>query len=750
MSLCESKLPIIAGLILALSIFIPMTDVLKAHADEPPSPFPEIKGKFGSGAQGYEMNGDFIDYGSKVRITFNNGTLYRRPGGGYDYFFLGGGRMDIIDTLNLGINWSRQFGGEAGVEFVSAYICGRDFDRYLMLDSARWRDAKIRRPAWQKLQFMVSAPDRYFWIDLSGELGLWPQEREPMPPLWVSMELANGNQVVASLSPEVSEQLSLYYNEKQVGRPYLLADFDLSPILKLSPIEIDSTVIAIDLEESGKFDAECEIYFAPGTDTRGVRFSLPNLFTVDSVFDAVGAKLPYIKDKERANFYLGPRPEVIDRPDNVTVYYQGKFLNTRYAGVDFPINITRWFPHLQQRSLGSFTVQYTLHKDLTLLSVGDKVKDTVVGDRRTVTYKSGDISYVSFASGLYDTLSEVVRDIPITMFIRRQNNQGIFNRAFPQTVMDDLTGSFRSFYDWFGPPLTHSLEIVDQPLSTGQSSPGLIHLAGFSFETNRNQARFRSHEMAHQWWGHTVIPKTFKDIWLSEGLAEMSAALYLLNAKHDTTEYRELTAHWRRQVLEEGKIGGFYSRGYRAGPILMGSRLLFSFSPGDYIALVYFKAAYMLEMLRFEIDGPEYRTDFFSNMLAEFRRTYYARQATTMDFIRVADNYIGDRRAAGFFKQWLFDWKVPEFDCHYAIRPDTKGRPMLEINIEVSGVEADFETPYPVEVEFENGTKRLFRIDGVGHQKEHILGPFPEKIKNVRFDPDHIILSRDTKTTRIG
>ena len=35
------------------------------------------------------------------------------------------------------------------------------------------------------------------------------------------------------------------------------------------------------------------------------------------------------------------------------------------------------------------------------------------------------------------------------------------------------------------------------------------------------------HEMAHQWWGHMVGWKTYHDQWLSEGIAEVSAALYL-------------------------------------------------------------------------------------------------------------------------------------------------------------------------------------------------------------------------------
>mgnify|MGYP001096727590 CR=1 FL=1 len=98
----------------------------------------------------------------------------------------------------------------------------------------------------------------------------------------------------------------------------------------------------------------------------------------------------------------------------------------------------------------------------------------------------------------------------VTLFLLLWNvNILVFNRGIPRKVMTDIKESFAFFYDRFGPPQATKLEIVDQPTFSGQSSPGLIHLSTISFETERDQARFRAHEVAHQWWGHTVTPKTF-------------------------------------------------------------------------------------------------------------------------------------------------------------------------------------------------------------------------------------------------
>ena len=720
-----------------------------APAGQPDDPFPEIETKFNSSAESYLMQGEIVDYFGKVQVVLDEGQLYRRgKGTSYDFYFLGSGRLNVIDTSALGIGWADHFGKKRSIEFVSAYICGRRFPEFLMLDPNRWSKAKLNREDWQKLQFKLTMPDRFYWINPSGELGVWPMYDAGMPPIWIDLELKDGDRVMVHMSPDLTEQLNLYYFGLKFERPFLLAGFEIHDRLQLAPIILDSSVISVRLKETGNFEGNCSIYFAEGSDHRGIKLNLPRLFKVDSIINASGTEIPYLKKKERSTLYLGPRPEADDKPDVASIYYRGKFTHNLYVGVDFPIHLTRWFPHLPYRNLGQYRINYTQHKDLTLISVGDKIDDRIEGENRIVSYTTDDISYISFATGLYDTLQSISHDIPINFYIRQENNRGLFNRDIPEKVLADLVDAFSAFYDWYGPPMARSIEMVDQPMSSGQSSPGLIHLSTNTLLLGKNQSRFRAHEMAHQWWGHTVVPKTFKDVWLSEGLAEISAAMYLREVKHDTTEYQDLIDYWRRQVIEEGVIDGLYSRGYRAGSIILGYKFLQSFSPGDYIALVYFKAAYMLEMLRFEMDGPEYRTDFFQQMLGQFVSEFSGKQVTSMDFIRVVAKYIGDQRAAAFFRQWLFRWRIPDIEGSYSIRPDSKGRPMLSLNITTSAVDDDFSTAYPVEIEFGDGTRRLFRIDAASQQQEHLLGPFPQEIKKVSFDPDHIILCRDTKITK--
>jgi len=710
--------------------------------------FPEIKGKFPSKALGQEISDFRLEYGRGAAVIFDEGTLYsRRDSGSYDYFFVGRGRIELTDSSDIQNSWWSRLDGHTQTIFTTAYMCGADIPGIFGLGATEWREEKIPPREHRDLRFILKAPDKHFGISLSGELGIWSDRDSTPLPIWLDLGLENNNQMVFLLSPTNDEQLHIFLYDKKFNAPYFLANYRLNENMATQPFDLDSMHIAINLENSGHFTALCDMTIAPGNTRRGIDLFLPYLFTVDSVVAEDGARLEYIKKKYRYEFYISRMGAGGGLVDHLKIYYRGKFLQADYFGTDYPVNMTAWFPQLPRRNLCTFTIDYTIDKDVALLSVGDLISETIEGDCKTVRYRTrADISYISFASGIYDTLVSESHGIPLRLFVRRENTQGLFNRNIPGDVLDNLTDAFGCFYEWFGPPITEAIDIVDQPLEIGQSSPGLIHLSQISFNTSRDQSRFRAHEMAHQWWGHTVVPKSTHDAWLSEGLAEYSAAMFLLYHEHDTTDYRNLTDNWRRHILEEGKLNDQYSLGYKAGPISTGTRFLQSYSPGDYVALVYYKAAYMLQMLHYELDGPAYATDNFISLLADYRRTYDGQQVSSADFMRIAQKYLGPGRTAAFFRQWFYDWRVPAFEVHYESDATDAGT-LLTGHFDVEGVGPDFSTPLPIEVEFVDNSRRMIRLESAGPGQSFTLGPFSQPVKKIRLDPDHIILAREMKVT---
>jgi hypothetical protein len=103
---------------------------------------------------------------------------------------------------------------------------------------------------------------------------------------------------------------------------------------------------------------------------------------------------------------------------------------------------------------------------------------------------------------------------------------------------------------------------------------------------------FLAHEIAHQWWGQGVSFDSYKDQWLSEGLAQFAAASYLRH-RYGEGAFSSILRKFARWTEKKS---------FR-GPILMGSRLSY-FDFTAYQAIVYDKAALVLFMLQ-DLVGPE-------------------------------------------------------------------------------------------------------------------------------------------------
>ncbi len=110
-----------------------------------------------------------------------------------------------------------------------------------------------------------------------------------------------------------------------------------------------------------------------------------------------------------------------------------------------------------------------------------------------------------------------------------------------QAVAADMASALQFFSGLFGPPALKTLTVSPIPGTFGQGFPGLVYLSTLSYldpnqrpDTERGPREqvffsdlIEAHEVAHQWWGDAVIPASYQDEWLAEGLANYSALMYL-------------------------------------------------------------------------------------------------------------------------------------------------------------------------------------------------------------------------------
>ena len=144
------------------------------------------------------------------------------------------------------------------------------------------------------------------------------------------------------------------------------------------------------------------------------------------------------------------------------------------------------------------------------------------------------------------------------------------------------------------------------------------------------------HELAHHWYGDTVTPRTWKDLWLSEGWAMYAQIRW--DAEHGGQSMRE----WRSELAafdqelrdEDGPPGAYRKRHFAEGT-------------------VYYCAALMLDQLRTKI-GPDAFADLWRTWPQEHRNG----NADTEEFISWASARTGVNLRP-FLTQWLTSPTTP-------------------------------------------------------------------------------------------
>ncbi len=225
------------------------------------------------------------------------------------------------------------------------------------------------------------------------------------------------------------------------------------------------------------------------------------------------------------------------------------------------------------------------------------------------------------------------------------------------------------------------------------------------------------HELAHQWWGDMVTCANWKEIWLNEGFARYSEALWQefkkgKNVYHDYMDHINRPEYWQSgpvYILDTTNVSSIFN------------------------LLVYDKGAWILHMLRGVVGDS-----IFWDIFPAYRSAHYMDIATTEDFKQIC-GAIYKNDLDWFFDQWVYGSGQPDYKVSWGRQKTAANNWQMTLKIDQIQSKTNlFRMPVDVKVVFKDHDSLLTIVDSLASQLFEFQ--FSEMPENVIIDPDNWIL----------
>jgi hypothetical protein len=437
----------------------------------------------------------------------------------------------------------------------------------------------------------------------------------------------------------------------------------------------------------------------------------------------------------------------------LTVYYHGDMFY-HYLNMFFIDPAIAWFPfNAQGPMLATFDITYHYPTQYPLVSIGELSDSSAEGSQIFVSHwvQRLPTDYATFNLGTFSFLHAQYEGAPsldvLTSEAAHQELRRLTRGAEveqghkSQNVAVDISNSMKLYTTLFGRAPYDHFYVTEIPYEEGVAFPGLIDL---SFGTFQNTATdgfdewFRAHEAAHQWWGSGVHQASYRDKWLSEGLASFSALWYLQVERKTSQQYFKFLDQYQADIRADQD---------EVGPIWLGTRNGSPDVPRGYQVMIYEKGAWVFNMLRvLMLDLRTMHDERFTATLRDYYQTYLGQPATTADLQRVVEQHMG-MPMDWFFDEWVRGTAIPTYHVAWKNEPADGGRFRIRLRVSQEHVPAAFRMPVLVSADLGQDRTARFRVDVQGAQGEYLSPPLPAEARNVTFNDLHAVLA-EVKTER--
>ncbi len=600
-----------------------------------------------------------------------------------------------------------------------------------------------------------------------------------------------GDTVYADLWCSFPSQTSKARFATQLGGPVRVLSYTLD-----TRINVDHA-----LEGQAKLQLESR-----SASDRVLAFELSRWLKVTGVKDGQGKSLvvfqnPSDEDSEaaaRSNDWIEvvlPSPRAVGEKFELNFTYHGNVIADVGNGVLYVGARGSWYPNCGLSAPADYDLFFHYPEGLRLVATGTPVDESTVAGRKQSHWRCRGVYRVAgFNLGPYQAVERRMGDTPVVVLATKEAEAALEKRhvaaqplepvgptmgrpgldrplevmrrptaplapsALLESVTENAADALGYFETLFGPFPYPQLAISQVPGRFGQGWPGLVYLPTLSFlpraerlelglEGKSRESLDRclvAHEVAHQWWGNLLGWESYHDQWLSEGLANYAASLYLARQKDGERHVHELLRAYKEDLLSRNKAGATVDSD---GPIWLGWRLSNSLHPEGYNTIVYKKSCWVLQMLGSVLADPgSNRDQRFLSMLREFIAAHRGQTVSTEDFIHAAEKYMPrdsdlehNHRLDWFFNEWVYGTGIPTYQIESTVRSVGPKKYVVEGKIEQSDVGEDFEMLVPVVATFAGNKKLALGRVAVGSAGGRFRFTTSSKPARVTIDEDSLL-----------
>ncbi len=299
----------------------------------------------------------------------------------------------------------------------------------------------------------------------------------------------------------------------------------------------------------------------------------------------------------------------------------------------------------------SMRLHYTVPKGL--MAIGNGQFEGQINTKEKTTY-NWFISYpintynVSFYVGKFQKIEEQYigingKSLQITHYVLEKNYEKA--KLHFKQVHDQLAFYEKRFgeYPWYN----DGFKLIESPYRGMEHQTAIAYGNGYKNIRRTETDHIILHEMAHEWWGNSISAKDLAHVWLQEGFATYSEALYF-EEKNGVKAYQKWLDRFR--IIIQNKYPLVVKEGRR----------WFHFRQN---IDVYFKGAWILHSLRTQINNDK----VFFDIIKTFAERNKYKIIESKDFVEVV-NEKTNSDYNWFFNHYLYYNEAPSLS--YTISKD--------------------------------------------------------------------------------